>query len=147
MKKIVFILILIVVFICGCTSNHDQNDDNLYKGIASAEIPEHCIEFKDDICGLFDCMVDTCWCDDAHYPSPVLYEPTGIDITNEEDAMNIVKDYLELNNSEYKEYSDVKRAVKLNSVFYNVFAEDADEDEMTFVVAVDGTILKTICGV
>ena len=47
------------------------------------------------------------------------------------------------------DFSDyrVTNVVRLNNIFFNVFAENAGYDEITFTVAVDGTIMKTICGV
>ena len=45
-------------------------------------------------------------------------------------------------------YRKVKKAVKINNVFYNVFVDEHEEgNEVTYTVAVDGTIIKTICGV
>ena len=42
----------------GCLGNGDGNDAVFYKGIETAEIPMGCIDYKDDVCALFDCMVD-----------------------------------------------------------------------------------------
>ena len=140
MKKI-FIMILFLLLSAGCINGKD--DVVLFKGITTAEIPQECSEYEDDVCALFDCMVDQCWCDDSSPELPVIYESPGIAITNEEEAKNIVIQYLRDNNLEYQ----IENSVKLNNVFYNVFASDENGDEVVYTVAADGTIIKTICGV
>ena len=57
MKKLL-IVILLLVFSAGFFGNGDGNDAVFYKGIETAEIPMGCIDYKDDVCALFDCMVD-----------------------------------------------------------------------------------------
>lgn len=128
MKKIIFLIIL-SIFILGC----GQGDDNLsvYKGIPSAEIPGDCLAYRDDICSLFDCMVDLCWCKES--PDAILVEGNTVILT-EEEAMQHVEDNLGL---------EIKNAVELNNIFFNVFSID---DE-TYTVAKDGTIFLTVCGV
>ena len=130
MRKLILILFCTCLFfLAGC----DGNDDlKLYKGIPTAEIPGECLAYTDDICGLFDCMVDLCWCD----AMPEIYESNQL-IENDQDAMNVV--------SEYSGH-DATKAVKLNDIFYNVFIED-NGDEIVYTIAVDGTIIKTLCGV
>ncbi|MBN2488852.1 MAG: hypothetical protein JXA98_07480 [Methanosarcinaceae archaeon] len=142
MKKL-FIVIMLLVFSAGCLDDGDKDGAVYYKGIETAEIPEGCIKYQDDVCGLFDCMVDLCWCDDSSPESPVLYEPTGVIVTNEEEAKYVVRLYLEENKLEY----EIGNCIKLNSVFFNVFASDEHGDEFTYTVAADGTIIKTFCGV
>lgn len=139
-------MILVFVFVCGCISD-DNQVDNLYKGIATAVIPDECIEFKDDVCALYECMVEDCWCDDFTSPSSILYEPSDVTITNEVDAINIVEVFIQENATEYSQYETITNAVKLNDVFYNVFAENTNSEEISFIVAADGVILKTTCGV
>ncbi len=73
----------------------------------------------------------------------MLYEHTRVVVTNEEEAKYVVRLYLEENNLEY----EIGTCIKLNSVFFNVFASDEYGDEATYIVAADGTIIKTICGV
>lgn len=142
MKKI-FIIVLLLLLSAGCITDPDKDDPVLFKGIATAEIPLECSEYKDDVCALFDCMVDRCWCDDSSPELPIIYEPQGIIITNEEEAKNIVMQYLSDNNLEYQ----IGNSIKLNNVFYNVFASDENGDEVVYTVAADGTIIKTLCGV
>lgn len=156
MKKIIVILSLL--FIVGCSGNLGEDDlsYNWYKGITDAEIPGACLDDRNDVCGLFDCMVDLCWCDDSSPDLPILYEENGVIIANEEEAVNYVSEYLEEERLKGREEGEVygkiymieaKRAVKLNDIFYNVFAEDDKMEEIVYTVAVDGTIIKTICGV
>lgn len=135
------LFLFVIVFFCGCVVNNQGEDDlKLYKGIPSAEIPGTCLEFKNDVCGLFDCMVDLCWCEKS--PNTILYEKqTTID--DENDAVNLVKEYLQANKIDY----NTIKAVKLNNLFWNVFVYDINNNEKAFTVAVDGTILKTQCGV
>lgn len=146
MKKIKMAFIVVVVLFFGwlvyftlTTKWHPGPGAFVdFKDIEGARIPDKCVQFKYDICGLFDCMVDMCWCDDSSPELPVLYEGNSV-ISDEEDAVNLVK--------EFAADKEVKRAVKLNSVFYNVFAEDENSNEEVYTIAVDGTIIKTICGV
>ncbi len=130
-------ILLIIILFSWYLQPKDLGEDDLrrFKGIASAEIPISCLSDRDDVCALFDCMVDYCWCDEM-FPSSILIEGTTI-ISNEEEAMNTVKQV-----SGY----EVKRAVKLNNVFYNVFT-NAGGGEKVYTVAADGTIMKTMCGV
>lgn len=144
-RGMLLVLIVSIVFISGC------KEPSSFQGIPSAKIPGKCIEAKDDICELFDCMVDLCWCDDANFPSPILFKG-DTEVSSEEEAMQIVRDYIE--SLKFKEGKlagelverKVERAVELNDIFYNVFC-DAQGEEEVYTVAVDGTIIKTICGV
>ncbi|MCK5040298.1 MAG: hypothetical protein KAR87_04995 [Candidatus Aenigmarchaeota archaeon] len=147
MKKYISIMaivaMLIVVSACIGPDNQGEDDLNRFKGISTAEIDSNCVEYRDDVCALFECMVERCWCDDSSPELPILYEKEGISIADEEEAIAIVGEYIQ--DSEYKDY-DVIRVIKLNNVFFNVFAQNAD-DEIVFTIAADGTIIKTICGV
>ena len=67
-----------------------------------------------------------------------------VPVETEQEAMETVKEYLGEKNIQY---SSVDRAVKLNDIFFNVFASDKAGDEMVYTVAVDGTIILTQCGV
>jgi len=142
------VLAVLLFVLAGCGSDNSY----LYKDIADAVVPDECAEYKDDTCSLFDCMIDSCWCDDSSPDLPILYE-TLIAFNNEQgaiDAVNVYKAELIYNGPndmfETPENWDVQSAVKLNDIFYNVFV-DNNEEELVFTVAVDGTIIKTICGV
>ena len=143
--KIMSIAILLILFSSGCITDIDPEKDDkiLFRGITTAEVPPECSDYKDDVCALFDCMVDRCWCDDSSPESPVIYEPTGVVITNEDEAKKNVMQYLNDNDLEYK----IENCIQLNSVFFNVFASDENDDEVVYTVAADGTIIMTICGV
>lgn len=153
MKKAIVCLCMIFISVVITACERDMGDDDLrrYKGIAWAEIPGNCLEYREDICELFDCMVDMCWCDDSSPDLPIIYEKEGVAIQNEEEAMAFVNEYLNERLSgksgSSPEYIEVKRAVELNNIFYNVFAEEDTGNEIVYTVAVDGTIIKTICGV
>lgn len=141
-------VLLIIVASSGCIEPPVNGDSTKhYKGIATAEIPQECMESSDDVCALFDCMVDLCWCDEGNFPSPVLAEGTAV-VASEQDAINIVQNYVQSTGSEY---TSVERVVNLgdetHKVFFNVFAYDSANDEKVFTVAADGTIIKTLCGV
>ncbi len=141
MKKL--FIILIITSILGCTDwgGRGQDDLALYKGITL--IPDKCIQHGEDVCGLFDCMVDRCWCDEVGPKGPVLSE--GVKpVESEQEAVEAIRKYLQNNDIQYK---SVERAVKLNDIFFNVFASDKAGDEMVYTVAVDGTIILTQCGV
>jgi len=149
MNNAIFIVVVITaVALAGyaifnfALKNQGEVDLN-YEGIPLSDIPSECLKFKNNVCDLFDCMVDKCWCDEANIPSPILLEGKNI-ISNEEEAMQAARQYVQDKNLGY---SEVKMAVRLNNVFFNVFAYNSANEEMTFTVASDGTILKTICGV
>ena len=134
MKKLTIIgMIVLAVFVVACTPKVV-----LYKGIEGAEITGSCVE-HDDVCGLFACMVDLCWCDSGNVLSPVLHEGDTV-ITLGEDAMKLTEEY-------FPEDYTVTGAKKINTVFYNIFAEDEEGNEEVLTVAVDGTVIKTQCGV
>lgn len=137
MKKLLILFVALFIGACG----RGEDDLRLYEGIPTAEIPGNCIEFREDVCRLFECMVDRCWCG-YEIPSPILLEGNSA-IQNQEEAIDIVRNYLQKNYVIY----DVQRAVQLNTVFYNVFAYDEQYNEVVYTVAADGTIIKTICGV
>ena len=149
MKKILLGL-LVLVFLVGCAQQEEIG--LLFKGIEGASVPVECADYKDDVCSLFDCMVDQCWCDDMS-PEPILYE-THIVFDDEEGAKDAVNAYIAelmfgdmVSDIENPEELQVKNAVKLNDIFYNVFVEDSEGYEITYTVAVDGTIFNTACGV
>jgi len=138
--------LLIIIVAGGCIEPPiNDNSTNLYKGISTAEIPAECIESSGDVCVLFECMVDMCWCELS--PSAVLVEGTTV-IVSEQDTINLVQNYVQSSGSEY---TNVERAVNLgdeaHKVFFNVFAYNSTNDEEVFTVVADGTIIKTVCGV
>ena len=145
MEKIILIsLALGLVLLSGCNEPHGPE---YYKDIPSAPVPEACEEVKNDACGLFDCMVDLCWC--LERPDQILVEGSTI-IENTGDAAKAVENYLDSpqGTTLVGELADYElREVQLNSVFYNVFAEDSSGNEEVFTVAADGTIIQTVCGV
>jgi hypothetical protein len=135
-------MIILVCGLCACDvipKNQGNDDLRLYKGIPTAEIPDKCIEFGSDTCTLFSCMVEQCWC----FPDNTILYNKVTTIENEDQSISLVEEYLASNDLNY----DVQRSVKLNNIFYNVFAYDVDNNEEFFTVAVDGTIIKTVCGV
>jgi hypothetical protein len=140
MKKILLITCLTLILI-GCASKVT------YKDIEQADIPKSCIDFNDAVCGLFDCMVDMCWCDESSPKSPIIYEKQNVVLNNEQDVEDYIEDYMDHGDPEYKKYSKITNIVKLNNIFYNVFAEDPQGEEIVFTVAIDGTIIITTCGV
>ena len=135
-----------LIFLFQEGSNLGEDDLRLFRGIPTAEIPQDCRGFRDDVCGLFDCMVDSCWCDETT-ANPILWQWNNI-VRNEEEAMAAVWEYVQ---SSGLEYSEVRKAVNLGDdahrVFFNVFVYNAWGDEKVFTVAADGTIIKTVCGV
>jgi len=131
-KTVLFLIFVLGIFLISGCSNDEAN--SRFK-----DVPEKCKAFSDDVCGLFSCMTDNCWCDEG-IDGAVLMEGTN-DVENEDGALFTVLPYLGRDLLTGNE-----RAVKLNSVFYNVFIDYADREEV-FTVANDGTIIKTVCGV
>ncbi|MFC2174343.1 hypothetical protein ACFLQ2_00540 [archaeon] len=119
------LLVIALLFLGGCVSPETSN------GV----VPSECAEYEGDVCGLFDCMVEQCWCK----AGPDTVYDTDSAVLNEEDAMRAVTGYVS------EEYN-VERAVQLNNAFYNVFTK-VNGDEEVFTVSYDGKILKTVCGV
>ncbi len=127
-----FVISISLVFLYGCVVSDENNYD----------LPDNCLAVKDDVCELYSCLVPSCWCDSGVTPSPILMEGTKT-ISNEQEAIDYVKEYLKSTNLS----CDVTEAVKLNAFFYNVFTYDLDNTEKVFTVAEDGTIILTQCGV
>ncbi|MBD3388921.1 MAG: hypothetical protein GF416_07630 [Candidatus Altiarchaeales archaeon] len=135
-------LVFLVLF-SGCLYDwRGKEDSTFYGGIESAVVPERCAGDVDDVCALFECMVDQCWCHPVGPDGAILEGGSG-EIKSEEEAEEAVRDYL----SQGNEGLTVDYAVKLNPVFYNVFAEDEGGGEEVYTVAADGTIMVTTCGV
>ena len=133
------------LFLFGCVFD-GGGEDNLYryKGITMAQgtIPQECEGLTD--CGLFSCAVDSCFCNELSENGGVLFEANSY-IYDDEDAVNLVTYYNKINS--ISQGSGNIRSVKLNSLFYNVFYNDFDGNERVLTVAIDGTILETVCGV
>lgn len=129
---------------CG-NGNQGQDDLQYYKGIPTAKLPDSCISFGNDVCGLFDCMVGQCWCapESSGNPSAILAEG-NTEIQTGADAMAVVEQYV---NEGASGYTKNMKAVQLNNIFWNVFAYNSENDEKVYTVAADGTIIATVCGV
>lgn len=138
--RLIISFVALLVLLNSCVSNQGKDDLRLFEGIPSAVISNNCLAKGSDVCALFACMVDSCWCYSG--PDAVLAEGSGV-VDKEKDAMDVVTAYLAGKQSSYK----VRRAIKLNSVFFNVFAYNANNDEEVFTVAADKSILRTVCGV
>jgi len=143
MKTIIFLLVL-GVFLFGC-----PQEKVLFKGIESAELPGYCAEFKEDVCGIYSCLTENCWCEQS--PDKILSQGNTV-LETEEQAVKEVQKYLDnLKKIAFfdnpKDIFEAKTAVKSNNVFYSVFAENPKGDEKVFIIAADGTIIKTQCGV
>ncbi|MBU0662903.1 MAG: hypothetical protein ABH854_04975 [Candidatus Diapherotrites archaeon] len=147
-KYAIFTGLIFAVLLSGCPldggnggSGGGGSGEVLFAGVSGATVPAECAGDKDDVCALFECMVDLCWCEDA--PGGGVYMQGKGAVTSEQGAMDAVSEYMKT-----KAYRLTPvRAVKLNSVFYNVFTEDKDVGENSFTVAADGTVMKTQCGV
>jgi hypothetical protein len=132
-----------LIVLAGCTSD-----------TPTTETPQKCDEFESDVCGLFSCMVDLCWCHDLPPSGGILMEGVR-EIITEEDAEEEVRRYLTgfYNHEDgvlfgKMRWVEVKNVVELNDVFFNVFAEvDGNGEEEVYTISRDGTIIKTICGV
>ncbi|MFH1663244.1 MAG: hypothetical protein ABH986_00225 [archaeon] len=137
MKNKVFVglFLVLLVFLSGCAQEKVLFDD-----AEAVKVPDKCIQQKDDVCGLFACMVDNCWCESS-VEDPVLFEGNTT-IQNEQQAISVVEKYLLV----FSEPHTMTSAVKLNSVFYNLFVDFSGEEKV-FTVAADGTIIRTQCGV
>jgi len=140
MKKIIILLVLLV-FLFGCPDNPKPEEKVIFKEISGAEIPEFCIEFKEDVCGLYACMTEQCWCKQG--PNQIVLEGfTALEREGE------IKEYFEEKRDEITGTSqlEVTKVVKSNSVFWTVFVS-TENGEQVFTIAADGTIIDVICGV
>jgi len=134
-----FIALLAVLAFSGCDDFSGR--EAVYLEGTTVLIPEECAEFKSDVCGLYSCMVDLCWCEEG--PDRILQ--LGLkEIKSADGAKAYVAEFVESRGSEF---SDVRAAVRLNDVFFNVFVFNESGDKMVFAVAADGAIFKTVCGV
>jgi hypothetical protein len=137
MKQMLFWVIPLMVFLSGCPE--PLPEQVYFKNIDSAPIASECTEFKEDVCGLYACLAENCWCEQS--PDKILMQGNTV-VSTEEEAINAIKKFLLPVSSPY----EVKQAKKLNSVFFNVFVEALD-GEKVFTVAADETIIKTQCGI
>ncbi len=139
----VFLFSFLLLFGCPLIDDHDAPPENAFKGIHFALVPEECMEVMEDVCPLYACMLKNCWCEQGPDAILVSGDKDNFVVGDEKHAIKDVQEYLESINSEFT----AKRAVELNPVFYNVFAEDSEGNEKVFTIAVDGTVFKTQCGV
>ena len=146
----ILIILALVVIMGGLgyflLSNKEEKDTSV------PAIPTECQSFQDDVCSLFECMVESCWCNDSSPESPILYE-TYITINDEQGAKDAVHVYItELIYGDHGLISEeakkmkINNVVKLNAVFYNVFI-DKEGEEIVYTVSRDGQILATVCGI
>ncbi|MFA5049450.1 MAG: hypothetical protein WC501_00420 [Candidatus Micrarchaeia archaeon] len=141
-----FFLILIFGFLLfnGCLIGPNPDDHKYsYKGIIifKSAVPAECIGMED--CEMFSCMVENCWCKKTPPGGGIIFRSKKT-INNTNDAIQIVSNYLNSNAIEYEQQTIT--AAKLNEVFYNVFY-NVDGNEQVLTIAIDGTIMETICGV
>lgn len=135
---------LMAFLLFGCLDEgNGQNNKYTYKGItlSSDSVPEHCKNLED--CGMYECMVDQCWCSEIPPQSGVIYISSK-KAADETDAEEVLVEYLNSAGIQYD--ADSIRAVKLNSIFYSTFYETNGQEEM-LTVAIDGTVMATMCGV
>ena len=133
---VLLIALIGLIVLVGC-----NEPEKIFLENTSAEIPADCVEFKDDVCGLFECTVDLCWCEES--PDRILLYGS-VDVQDESEVIQTLRLYL---NANYSEAMEIKNVVELNSLFFNVFVEDGEGNELVFTMARDGTIIKTLCGV
>ena len=126
----ILLLIAALLLIFGCAAPAAPGAD--------AGVPAKCEGLTD--CNLFSCMESICWCKDA--PDSGALARLGKQITSEDGAKAGVASYLESRGMSPAEI----RAVKLNSMFYNVFYKIGGE-EHALTISSDGTIMETACGV
>jgi hypothetical protein len=137
-KELILIGILIMVF-SGCI------DETVYYKNTNIVIPQECAEFKNDTCGVYECMTSNCWCKS----NPLLPFETFIPVNSEQDAMNAVNaliaelKFSEITDGLNREILEIKKS---NELFYSVTVNAEGFTEQYFV-AVDGTVIQTVCGV
>jgi len=137
------VTVIVLLLFMGC--NDWQPRPTFYKGIEVNEyqLPNSCDGLQNDVCATFSCLTPNCWCKES--PEKILVEGTNtIKIENNTQAKQEVEDYLLKTNIEG---FSITSSVQLNNIFYNVFVEDELGDELVYTVAVDGTIIETVCGV
>jgi len=144
-KNKIFLIIVILILISSIVfffakDNNDQAEEKI-----EAEIPAKCQDVKDDVCALFSCMVDMCWCNEIIPGGPVEYSEDK-EILNTNDASLLVENYLKIMSSAYSLY-EISNTVDLNGYFYNVFVSDGEGNENVYTVSADGKIILTFCGV
>lgn len=135
----VLILLIVIIVGGGAYLLLSGNDNEV---APPSSVLGECEEFRDDICGLFDCMTPGCWCKDDPSGGVVYQEKTTV--SNEASAERVVTNYLSSVGS--GDYESI-RATRLNVAFFNVCVEDERGDEEVFTVSERGEVLVTICGV
>ncbi len=143
MKFAYLFLIFGLFLILGCLTNNGTNNSYDYKGVnvSKSSILEECQNKTD--CDMFSCMVPSCWCKSIPPSNGIVFK-SGKKVTDRDGAKEAVSEYLSFNSIPFIQ---VRNAVKLNEIFYDVFYEDANGDAYGLIVAVDGTVMETQCGV
>ncbi|MFA6531153.1 MAG: hypothetical protein WCT31_05455 [Candidatus Micrarchaeia archaeon] len=142
--KFAYLFLIFGIFLAlGCLSNNGQDNSYDYNGVnvSKSSILQECLNKTD--CDMFSCMVPSCWCKSGQLSNGIIFK-SGKTVTDRNGAKKTVSDYLSLNSIPFIQ---VRNAIKLNEIFYNVFYEDANGDVYGLIVAVDGTIMETECGV
>ncbi len=150
MQKLLVLSICIfsIILLLGC--NDWQPRPIFYKNIESKEyqLPNSCEGSQNDACTVYSCLTPNCWCKES--PDAILSEGnSGMVIETEEQAKQWMNSVLIAKNLSDNSFSvgNVTSAVKINSIFYNVFVEDEQGNETVYSVAIDGAIIETVCGV
>ena len=141
LKKEFSILIVLLLVVGGSAwkLSQDSKENNLIEG--TIDIPQECQQFQGEVCDLFSCLVEQCWCKEPISSNPIYKGEDSI--SNKQEAMDAVEKYLLEINSEY-EVADV---AEINGFFFNVFAYDSEGEEKVFTIGIDGSILLAVCGV
>ena len=143
--SVIIVIILASLVYWAVTQKWHPGPDALkyYRDIETAEITKDCIDKREDVCQLFDCMVDLCWCDDSSPETPIVGFTENTVLKTTEEVETYMQDFLEKNFYDW----EINNVIELNDVFFNVIMTDENGDEITYTVAADGVILKTLCGV
>ena len=150
-KTSLLVLVLVsIFFLFGCTDGGWMGPPPNYKDIEGATMPITCEASKNDTCEAFECMVDYCECKAG--PDRVFMEAPGdLLLENEEQVKTWVNSALMAkafsgNDIDGELGSWEIDVSKINNIFYNVFV-DYGVEQKEYVVAIDGTIIKTVCDV
>lgn len=144
MRRVISILFICsIILFSGCLDGKPK--PKMFKGIDDAQLLPECEEFAEDVCSLYACMVDQCWCfpESSDTPSAILAEGKTT-VKTKEEAIAVVEEYVQSINSGY---TNIDNATQVNNIFWHVFAYNSENDEKVFTVAADGTIISTVCGV
>ncbi|PIY91867.1 hypothetical protein COY71_00845 [Candidatus Micrarchaeota archaeon CG_4_10_14_0_8_um_filter_60_7] len=148
-KALLVVAPLLALALAGCVQPPGPPEGGLlWHGFEWAAVPSQCEASMSDACSLYGCMVESCWCAETA-PSAIVAE-WNHPVSDENAAMAAVNENLDaVSGRLWPDASSevvVKRAVKLNAIFFNVFL-DYGGDEGVVTVAADGTIFLSQCGV